>query len=298
MFEIPNENDKTKPYIYIVDFIDYDNMLGYGENTYVEVKGYYDERAKEKELLFKKTYPNKKLIFIGIPSEKDGFFPEINYLDLEKKYQHIIKHWETKHNNAFLNPHEFVPKIFVKKALITSTGSAQRKKEMTLNKSHCYNYTVPQKQELNKLLESISVYKFKKKNNYRYDLGKFFNSIQLANICRIFNYHKKKYDTNVLFLVHDKCDFLIQVDLIDYDNLLGFGNDACILLNNTYIDILKKNFPNKIFQMLNNYNELEKQYYNKILLWETSRFNSNLFPQYFNKELSENEQNDVHNLKF
>ena len=110
-FKMPDDFHRTKRgYVeYHPDFCDYDNLFGFGKNTYLEVKGVYDDHADECRLLFKKYNPDKKLIFVGIPN--NDFQPEINYEELEKQYNHL-PYWETKKDNAYVNPEKFLSKEF------------------------------------------------------------------------------------------------------------------------------------------------------------------------------------------
>lgn len=54
------------------------------EDVFVEIKGYWNERGKNKVLRFKKQYPDKLLIIVG----------EKTYDYLKNSYQKIILNWE------------------------------------------------------------------------------------------------------------------------------------------------------------------------------------------------------------
>ena len=111
-FRIPDLNHKTRRGYceYLVDFQDIDNFFGFGNNVYFEIKGRFGEDAKYKKEMFLKTYPDKKLCFIGLDDPENNFFPEVKYNDLEKHYKHLIPLWETKTDSVFNNPTKFLPK--------------------------------------------------------------------------------------------------------------------------------------------------------------------------------------------
>ena len=66
-------------------------------NTYIEVKNFLWKYSKIRDRKFRKLYPNINLILL---LKKD-------YLELEKKYSHLLKNWEYK-NSPFLSDNKTV----------------------------------------------------------------------------------------------------------------------------------------------------------------------------------------------
>ena len=84
---------------YRIDIQDACGLFG-NKNQYIEVKGYMNEESIEKINAFRKEYPNYKLIVIG---GKDTN-PDIDYFQLQEKYQPLIPLWETKKKNIRITP--------------------------------------------------------------------------------------------------------------------------------------------------------------------------------------------------
>ena len=84
---------------YRIDIQDACGLFG-NKNQYIEVKGYMNEESIEKINAFRKEYPNYKLIVIG---GKDTN-PDIDYFQLQEKYQPLIPLWETKKKNIRVTP--------------------------------------------------------------------------------------------------------------------------------------------------------------------------------------------------
>ena len=87
---------------YIVDICDVDGLFD-DPGTYIEVKGYMDEKSLLKINCFKEQYPQYKLIVIG-NKYQNNFVPDIDYKDLEIKYQVKLPLWETSKDNIKTNP--------------------------------------------------------------------------------------------------------------------------------------------------------------------------------------------------
>ena len=96
--EIPFDisTDKKKQ-TYRVDILDKWGIIAKTPNTYIEIKGVFGEDAKYRDSMFRKLYPDKKLILIGCKSKK--FVPDILYNELEKKYKPLIPLWEDNNQN-------------------------------------------------------------------------------------------------------------------------------------------------------------------------------------------------------
>lgn len=86
---------------YIIDICDINGLFD-KPGTYIEVKGYMDERSLIKINCFKKQYPQYKLIIIGV--KQKNYIPDIDYKQLEIKYQKQIPLWETTKDNIRVNP--------------------------------------------------------------------------------------------------------------------------------------------------------------------------------------------------
>ena len=65
---------------YRPDFVVFKN----GQEIYLEVKGWYDEKTKKKEVLMNKYYPTVSIIMLD----------EKKYFEIEKEYKQIIKYWD------------------------------------------------------------------------------------------------------------------------------------------------------------------------------------------------------------
>ena len=96
--EIPFDisTDKKKQ-TYRVDILDKWGIIAKTPNTYIEIKGVFGEDAKYRDSMFRKLYPDKKLILIGCKSK--NFVPDILYNELEKKYKPLIPLWEDNNQN-------------------------------------------------------------------------------------------------------------------------------------------------------------------------------------------------------
>lgn len=90
---------------YIVDICDVDGLFA-EPGTYIEIKGYMDERSQLRINCFREQYPQHKLIIIGNKYQKN-YTPDIDYRMLENKYRAKIPLWETPHDNIKTNPQKW-----------------------------------------------------------------------------------------------------------------------------------------------------------------------------------------------
>ena len=90
---------------YRIDIQDIDGLFGYKE-AYIEIKGFMNEKSKNKIENFKNQYTDKKLLTIGNGDKREEWYwePDINYNDLEKKYKPLIPLWEDKLQNIYNKP--------------------------------------------------------------------------------------------------------------------------------------------------------------------------------------------------
>lgn len=90
---------------YIIDICDIDGLFA-APGTFIEIKGYMDERSLLKINCFKRQYPQYNLIIIGNKYQKN-YQPDIDYRQLENKYKVQIPLWETSHDNIKTNPQKW-----------------------------------------------------------------------------------------------------------------------------------------------------------------------------------------------
>ncbi|AEO93299.1 gp28 [Bacillus phage G] len=90
---------------YRLDIKDIDGVFGV-KNAFIEVKGFMKEEDREKIRLFKQQYPNETLMIIGNGDKRENYFwePDVNYLELEKKYKPLIPLWEDRKQNLRTTP--------------------------------------------------------------------------------------------------------------------------------------------------------------------------------------------------
>lgn len=90
---------------YIIDICDVEGLFA-EPGTYIEIKGYMDERSQLRINCFREQYPQHKLIIIGNKYQKN-YTPDIDYRMLENKYRAKIPLWETSHDNIKTNPQKW-----------------------------------------------------------------------------------------------------------------------------------------------------------------------------------------------
>jgi hypothetical protein len=95
-FDLVRENGEK--ITYCPDRIDNDGLFERG--AYLEIKGYMYPEDWEKIQLFRKQYPDKKLLIIS----SDKKYLDINYDDLESKYKPKIFLWEGERQNYKTRP--------------------------------------------------------------------------------------------------------------------------------------------------------------------------------------------------
>lgn len=105
------ENENTFPIIfpdgtqhnYIIDICDVEGLFAEA-GTYIEVKGYMDEKSIIKINSFREQYPQYKLITIGKRLKcEHSYIYDIDYNELEQKYKDLIPLWETSIDNIRTN---------------------------------------------------------------------------------------------------------------------------------------------------------------------------------------------------
>lgn len=91
---------------YRIDIQDIDGIFGI-KNAYIEVKGFYKEKDREKVRLFREQYQDEKLLLIGNGDKRPQYYwePDVDYSELEKKYKSLIPLWEDKNQNLKTHPH-------------------------------------------------------------------------------------------------------------------------------------------------------------------------------------------------
>lgn len=88
---------------YIIDICDIEGLFA-ESGTYIEIKGYMDEKSIIKINSFREQYPQYKLITIGKQEKyKNSYIYDIDYNKLEQKYKKLIPLWETRVDNIRIN---------------------------------------------------------------------------------------------------------------------------------------------------------------------------------------------------
>lgn len=91
VFPLKYSNGEIKNYR--IDIQDVDGL--FLKNAFLEIKGYMDNKSKEKIQLFREQYPQYTLLIIGDCDDRN-----ISYRELEQKYSNKIPLWETSIKNA------------------------------------------------------------------------------------------------------------------------------------------------------------------------------------------------------
>ena len=100
---------------YRIDIQDIDGLFGI-KNTFLEIKGFMDEKSKLKIKLFKEQYPQYTLLTLGYGDNRKDYYwqPDINYQLLSDKYSKLIPLWETKEKNIKTCPELYKNNDFLK----------------------------------------------------------------------------------------------------------------------------------------------------------------------------------------